>query len=679
MIDPQIILGWARLEKNIKDAVELLLSHEHVPAISWIVPSSLGCTGSFRRVRDLRASFIHSKNWFSLFMGALSYAIAVSISHRQEGFYDDMPHWFSFLNEREYSQIWLSGIRSSIVATFDSSVDRTGVFVQLCQRHREQFSVDWLCGFGVPVWYPWGTREAQASLADAHLARFAPLPHQLQENSTFLTTNPSPQPLPTTEPQTQAFDCKFFLSLLSLLIYIYFHLGAASFTVIPSWKAFFEKRRVRNERLKARETPKERQSRESREKKPPVKRTKVFMWTRTESGEYRRESFYQAENGMHLDAYGKNQKVYDAFSNEWDCCYEFGQLSSSDVDDEDIDDNFVMMPTPSAAAEDQALGPDTPLANPLAPSTSQPAPAVDRSFSVTRPAEISFDWHEFETSQILFEFYGFVTPLPLPTKPSLLSKNESTFLSTVVGLHRNDSEFFTSSAAPFAVEFLRFLDTSKTPKNTSWDLASGNRMSIVGSELFRRMRVIDNGEERWYVFDFKEAATVPWMVALPNVVDALYVCRLDHTGGLQITDFEVARELLNHGIQFSTLLPVKPLPPSVAPAITVPVRLPGYEFTEDDYYAYEQQRAALLSDPRIARAALLRGGIVWRLAVATLSFDDVLEGPTTAATLQRRGIVIRTSDGDLCDDGLSQLELDIICGLHHCLTGIFLFPFSTIF
>jgi hypothetical protein len=377
---------------------------------------------------------------------------------------------------------------------------------------------------------------------------------------------------------------------------------------------------------------------------------------------------------MHLDAYGKNQKVYDAFSNEWDCCYEFGQLSQDDVDDADIDDDFSM---PSVSA-DQALGPnrDTPVPDPLVLAASQPAPAVDGSFSIARPAEIPFDWHDFETPQLLYEFYGFVGPLPLPTQSSSVSKSDRSLLSTIVGLTRNDSEFFASPGASFAIEFLGFLNTSKTPKNTSWDIASGNRMSIAGSELFRRMRVIGgNGEEEWYVFDFKEAATVPWMVALPNVVDALYVCRLDHTGGLDISDFEVARELLNHGIQFSTLLPVKSLPLSIGPAITLPVRLPGYKFTVDDYYAYEQQRAALLSDPRVARAALLRGGIVWRLAVATLSFDDVLEGPTTTATLQRQGIIIRTSDDsvDLCDDGLSQLELDIICGLHHCLTG--LFPF----
>ena len=121
---------------------------------------------------------------------------------------------------------------------------------------------------------------------------------------------------------------------------------------------------------------------------------------------------------------------------------------------------------------------------------------------------------------------------------------------------------------------------------------------------------------------------------IPYVVDVLYVCHLDHTGAAQITDFEVAQELLYHGIQFSTLLPICPLPVLMTPPIAVPVHLAGYKFMIEDYYAYEQQCAALLSETHVAQAALLHGGIVWRLAVATLSFDDVLEGPTTATTLQ---------------------------------------------
>ena len=387
---------------------------------------------------------------------------------------------------------------------------------------------------------------------------------------------------------------------------------------------------------------------------------------------------------MHLDAYGENQKRYDAFSNEWDCCEEFGTLAPGEfLDGDDSDDDFNMGP-PSAAVENHAPGPDTPLTDTLVADNAQPATVVDvGSFSITCPAEMIFDWEELETSQLLYEIYGFVPPLPLPTQSSSLSDRDRSLLSTIVGLHRNDFEFFKSPAASFALEFMKLLGDSKTPKNSTWDIADGNRVSISSSGLFSRLRVIDGignpGQDKWFVFDFKEEATVPWMVAVHNVNDAFFVCRFDRPRprGSPRTDFEVARELLNHGIQFSTLLAVKRLPPSITPEITVPVRLPGYRFTQDDFYAYEQQRATLLSDPRVARSALLRGGIVWRLAVATLSFDDVLEGPTTAATLERRGIIVRSSleSVDLVDDGLSQLELDIVCGLHHCYTGMFFIAF----
>jgi hypothetical protein len=247
MIDPQIILDWARLEKNIRDAVNLLLAHERAPSIAWLVPTALGCQGVFKRVHTLRTQYKHSKEWFSLFMGALSYAIAVSITLRQELFDEAMPHWFSFLFQQDFSQIWLSGIRSSMVAYSDSCIDQVGVFVQLCQRHQDQFSFDWLCEFGVPVWYPWGCQETRASRTDACLARFAPLPHQLQESSTFLTTNPTTQTQPHNHSLNQPQNPRpghlivSYLSPISLLIHIHFHLGDASSALIPSWKAFFEK------------------------------------------------------------------------------------------------------------------------------------------------------------------------------------------------------------------------------------------------------------------------------------------------------------------------------------------------------------------------------------------------------------------------------------------------------
>ena len=60
---------------------------------------------------------------------------------------------------------------------------------------------------------------------------------------------------------------------------------------------------------------------------------------------------------MHLDAYGKNQKIYDVFSTEWDCCKEFGTLSPGEFpdgnDNNDNDNEFQMMPRTLGAVDRQ--------------------------------------------------------------------------------------------------------------------------------------------------------------------------------------------------------------------------------------------------------------------------------------------------------------------------------------
>src|SRR5277367_2705390 len=73
----------------------------------------------------------------------------------------------------------------------------------------------------------------------------------------------------------------------------------------------------------------------------------------------------------------KKQKIYDPFSNEWDCCYEFGELSSDETamdDDDDYDDEYPLMPPLSAAVADQASSFNAPLTDPLVP-TVEPTPA----------------------------------------------------------------------------------------------------------------------------------------------------------------------------------------------------------------------------------------------------------------------------------------------------------------
>ena len=156
---------------------------------------------------------------------------------------------------------------------------------------------------------------------------------------------------------------------------------------------------------------------------------------------------------------------------------------------------------------------------------------------------------------------------------------------------------------------------------------------------------------------------------------------------------DIARYLLSNGMPFrtwrrrvSTTLPRShisaptSIPPSLrfanpadpADRVGLGWRHPNYQPNTEDYTSYEEARAALLTETH-ARAALLTGGIIWRLAVDTLGFDMVLIGPNddTAESMY----IIKQDDlpgWEFFDDKLSDDELLIISGVYKAYTGRFL-------
>lgn len=94
--------------------------------------------------------------------------------------------------------------------------------------------------------------------------------------------------------------------------------------------------------------------------------------------------------------------------------------------------------------------------------------------------------------------------------------------------------------------------------------------------------------------------------------------------------------------------------------------------TPADYGHYQATLDRLLTRP-YARAALLAGGIVWRIAVHYLgdSVLDVTKGPSDATWLSQYWKPL--GGPYLYDDGLSELEMDIICGVYEVPTGDYLY------
>ncbi|KAI8989149.1 hypothetical protein BD414DRAFT_415633 [Trametes punicea] len=92
---------------------------------------------------------------------------------------------------------------------------------------------------------------------------------------------------------------------------------------------------------------------------------------------------------------------------------------------------------------------------------------------------------------------------------------------------------------------------------------------------------------------------------------------------------------------------------------------PSFKPTKWDYAAYEERAYQILSSPG-GRAAILQGGIVWRLALEILGEDAVsyaLKGPSS--DVSRYGRALQPSRGPLYyDDALLPEEIDIICGTY---------------
>jgi len=170
----------------------------------------------------------------------------------------------------------------------------------------------------------------------------------------------------------------------------------------------------------------------------------------------------------------------------------------------------------------------------------------------------------------------------------------------------------------------------------------------------------------------KNGEDCPYSIILTNPRDAVFVYRL--LGVSDYTVMSLCQFLLENGIAFRTLQHL----PQIDSSRTLnnnnallPMRLSDYRFGGDDYEAYVRHRAQLLTSPR-GRAALLRGGIVARIAREHVAIDSVLLGPSSAVTIHRLGMHVTDNRGlEFWDDDLTENEIGIICGIYRCFTGIF--------
>ena len=177
----------------------------------------------------------------------------------------------------------------------------------------------------------------------------------------------------------------------------------------------------------------------------------------------------------------------------------------------------------------------------------------------------------------------------------------------------------------------------------------------------------NNSTETWYVFDFGDKATTKWRLAIKSAEDALTICRMDE----DMNEVDIARNLVILGIPFHMVRRWRAVEEQfttisyAAQFIQLPQRQAEYVFSKRDYDEYVHYQTLLLSQPR-GHAMLLHGGLIWRLAWATLSVDATVRWPTG------EGHIIMLEDGRQgiwCDDELTEVECNLLCGTYIVQTG----------
>jgi len=447
-----------------------------------------------------------------------------------------------------------------------------------------------------------------------------------------------------------------------------------------TWQAFFARRAEENRRREEMESPVQCQSRLSRQKAAmshniPSKSSKavVFEWQEQDdfNGFLLRVRLTKAQVPGAWGSYNNQTRVYDGFRNEWDLCTALDPASAPDGDWEE--DDLPLEPPPPAI--------------PPPPS----APPTWASFM--DDVHTYFNNHQVATSTYTVGFERFLMVLRFhlgfrPTATGLVPLNTSQAFATwmaktqwihLLKLLGDSGEDHSPIQGDVIQGFIGCLAT--LPKSELgnipdelWDLGPNTNLSASNAHItvsYARPSEWPNEEDRLYIIESSQPGEPQiWKLAVRDAATAVMCLRQDWGPNIMI----IAQKLLDKGIAFKTLQPMG-VAPDTFPLLQKPntytlgfVRQP-FRPLNVDYVIYEQHRHAFMKEPR-ARAALLHGGLIWRLALHSLGFEalpSILDGISQEAV--PFGLRLTIGNQTYFDDELCEEEIDFMCGTYYLSTS----------
>lgn len=257
-------------------------------------------------------------------------------------------------------------------------------------------------------------------------------------------------------------------------------------------------------------------------------------------------------------------------------------------------------------------------------------------------------------------------PDPNPEPGQLATYKSATRVLKELGL---SSKFPSPDATRAAMDFYDFVFASPAKKLFSpvWGFVPTDSSSITHHKYFHYRRLRND----LHIIGIRGDKPLVQQWYLLVIPDARAVVELFRQHDLNSISAMV-RYLVGNGIPFFTGKPVQKLPrPNPTSRITREYRPTSYTFGLTDFIQYEQKKVDFLAGPA-GRAAVTKGGIVWRLSRDQVEAKRITKGPTSEAAAS--GIYISDLDGShLVDDAITQEDEDVLCGTYLIYTRTFIY------
>ena len=687
VLDGAVVDAWARLERHLLHVSDTLLeevAHRREYCFPfdpfWPNPSDCGYKKEWPSEHSARVAAYRSLDACRVLLARCTMAVALAT--------DDTtvrpPRWVQILLDKKIPAIWVEHFQASLVPNLSLGL-RVGAYISPADNDAGTKWVDHIpcmVRANVPVYIYWPREGREGILARyPFLRQYLPVPH-------LVVDVPSGDPETCFRWRTSARDPAHRPKLPGTSV------PDAPSAAIPHGvgqrpgecaQDFFRRRAEANALRETMESAEQRQARLARAQqalsflRPTRKsRTTVYLWTTvgdhdpTVPGDWLELEYRELIGHARLfemwELYPQEHKRYDEWHDEWDICPSLAPgIKPFEPGVDDSDEEY----------EECIAGTHPPEANTAPPDTGYPSLAA----SFATDLKGMYD-------QIP------VTAIPLSESLAVVARKSFSLITQVVD--HPDMQYNTYSDLEVVKMLGYYLadvaDDAALPRSLSglmgslnndpvnphacgeiWDLAPSSHQYLLNRpHPLMQIEQVTLNRVHWYRIRYvgEPDHLRAWELIVAEGATVLELYRRDELR----TRYDAVEFMAMRGMRFHTIArlnvpaPVHALNPQYS---HWGVRPFGYQFTHDDYRAYEYRLRCTLSRAKL-RAAILHGGIVWRVVLEMLAEDTkalIFEGPDWL--MAHLGQRFRPTRGDdWYDDSLEAEELDLICGVYRLYRGM---------